>query len=308
LQETINKILDGVTLGTPVTSGRVAIVPLFRDGPSAPACKPLDDALRLGEVEITEAGAGSVPSLIVINKSETSVLIMQGDELLGGMQNRIVNISVIVGAKSVVNLPVSCVEAGRWHPTSRRFSAGEKVFPSLRHELREQVEKSHRITGHHASDQSHVWRRVEEKLARLQYNSPTQAMHEAYEARRADLSEAESALAYVEGASGLVCFVPGATPFAEMFDSPATCRKVWGRLVRSIAFEAMTTDESPEAKDSGSAARSLIEAAKPGRTEEASTPGAGQELRIEGEGVSGSALLLDGQLVHCALFAGAPLV
>ena len=308
MQETIAKILDGVTFGTPVTSGRVAIVPLFREGASVSACKPLDDALHLGEVEITEAGAGSVPSLVVINKSETYVLIMEGDELLGGMQNRIVNISVIIGAKSVVNLPVSCVEAGRWHPTSRRFRTGEKVFPSLRHELREQVEKSQRMTGRHASDQSHVWRRVEEKLAWLKHNSPTRAMHEAYEARRADLSEAESALAYVEGASGLVCLVPGATPFAEMFDSPATCRKVWGRLVRSIAFEAMTTDKSPVAKDPGSAARSLIEDAKPGRTEETPTPGAGQELRIEGEGVSGSALLLDGELVHCALFAGPPLV
>lgn len=308
MQETIKKILDGVTLGTPVTSGRVAIVPLFRDGPSVPACKPLDDALHLGEVEITEAGAGSVPSLIVINKSETYVLIMQGDELLGGMQNRIVNISVIVGAKSVVNLPVSCVEAGRWRPVSRGFKTGEKAFPSLRHELREQVERSHRMTGRHTSDQSHVWRRVEEKLAWLRRESPTRAMHEAYDARRADLSEAEDALGYVAGASGLVCLVPGATPFAEMFDGPATCRKVWGRLVRSIAFEAMTTDERQATADPESAARSLLEAARPAKAEETPTPGAGQELRIEGEGVNGSALLLDGAMVHCALFADGSLV
>ena len=308
MQETIKAVLDGVTIGTPVVSGRLAIVPLFRDGASIPTCKPLDDALRLGEVEITEAGAGSVPSLIVINKSETAVLIMQGDELLGGMQNRIVNISVIIGAKSVVNLPVSCVEAGRWHPISRRFRSGEKVFPSLSHELRQQVDMSRRMTGRHASDQSHVWRRVEEKLAKLQYNSPTRAMHEAYEARRADLSEVESALAYVEGASGLVCVAPGAPPFAEMFDSPATCRKTWRSLVRSIAFEAITTDDTQDVEDPAQVARTLLGSAKPERAEEASTPGLGQELRIEGEGVNGSALLLDGQLVHCALFADPSLV
>ena len=112
MQETIKTVLDGITIGTPVTSGPLAIVPLFRDGPSAPACKPLDDALRLGEVEITEAGAGSVPTLIVINKSETSVLIMQGDELLGGMQNRIVN-NIRDRRRKVGGQPPRLVRRGR---------------------------------------------------------------------------------------------------------------------------------------------------------------------------------------------------
>lgn len=107
MQQTIAKILDGITLGAAVTNGRTAIVPMFREEDSGAACRPLDDVLNTGEVEIVEAGEGSLPTLIVTNKSETAVLIMQGDEFIGGMQNRIVNISVILGGKSVVKLPVS---------------------------------------------------------------------------------------------------------------------------------------------------------------------------------------------------------
>lgn len=300
-------VLDGVTLGSPVTSGRIAIIPILGDGEAAPICKPLDEAVQSGQVEITEAGEGSVPTLVVTNKSESAVIIMQGDELIGGMQNRIVNISVIVAGKSAVNLPVSCVEAHRWSRTSRRFGAGEKAFPSLRHVLRDQVDRSRRAFGRHASDQSDVWRRVDEKLAWLRHESPTRAMHEAYQARRASLAEAEDTLAYVEGARGLVCLAPGTEPFAEIFDSPATCRKVWGRLVRSLAFEAMTSEDG-DPEDPGEAARRLLDRSRLARTTEAATPGAGQELRIEGDGVNGSGLILDGKMVHCALFAAATLV
>ena len=63
---------------------------------------------------------GSVPTLLVTNHLEMPVLILEGDLLIGGKQNRLSNSSVLIPKKTKMPLPVSCVEHGRWHHKSPR--------------------------------------------------------------------------------------------------------------------------------------------------------------------------------------------
>ena len=84
----------------------------------------LDEALASGLVEITEVSEqGSVPELKFINRGPKPVLIVDGEELLGAKQNRIVNLTILVAANSELTIPVSCVEAGRWRSRSRAFTS-----------------------------------------------------------------------------------------------------------------------------------------------------------------------------------------
>ena len=62
--------------------------------------------------EINESG--SVPELRITNNLDERVLLIDGQELIGAKQNRILNTDVLVSAKKSLNLPVSCVEQGRW--------------------------------------------------------------------------------------------------------------------------------------------------------------------------------------------------
>ena len=72
---------------------------------------PLDRKL----VEVTEVdAAGSVPELLVINRSKRAVLIIDGEEVVGAKQNRVVNTSLLLPAESTTKIPMSCTEAGRW--------------------------------------------------------------------------------------------------------------------------------------------------------------------------------------------------
>ena len=65
--------------------------------------------------EITEVSdGGSVPELAFENASAGKILLVDGDELVGARQNRVVNISILVGGGQRVVIPVSCVEHGRW--------------------------------------------------------------------------------------------------------------------------------------------------------------------------------------------------
>ena len=93
----------------------------------------LDEALA-GGLEISEVDeAGDVGELAVRNPLPRGVLLYDGEELVGAKQNRILNVSVLLGAGSTARIPVSCVERGRWSWRDRRFrSAGHVASPELR--------------------------------------------------------------------------------------------------------------------------------------------------------------------------------
>ena len=84
----------------------------------------LDNALATGALCVTEVTeGGSVPELKVNNKSDQKILLVDGEELVGAKQNRVLNITILIAPKSETNIPVSCVEQGRWSYRAARMAA-----------------------------------------------------------------------------------------------------------------------------------------------------------------------------------------
>jgi hypothetical protein len=54
-----------------------------------------------------------VPDLAVESKGNVRLLFIEGEELVGAKQNRILNTSVLIAAHTKPKIPVSCVEQGR---------------------------------------------------------------------------------------------------------------------------------------------------------------------------------------------------
>src|SRR6516225_4474013 len=134
-----------------------------------------EDALAKGLMTVEEVNeAGSVPNLLVDNQAESPVLFLEGEELKGAKQNRVLNTSVLVAARSKTTIPVSCVEQGRWHYRTRQFgSGGSHSSSKLRRILKKTVSDSTlRGTGHH-SDQSQVWQEVSRQMDSLGTSSGT---------------------------------------------------------------------------------------------------------------------------------------
>ena len=122
----------------------------------------LDEALASGVDEITEVSEqGSVPDLKFINRGPQPVLILDGEELLGAKQNRIVNLTILVAANSELTIPVSCVEAGRWRSRSRAFTSAPRTQfasgPRQADGAGDRLDDQRR--GDRVSDQSEVWAR-----------------------------------------------------------------------------------------------------------------------------------------------------
>ena len=88
-------------------------------------------------------GGGRVPEVQVTNIGDRPVLFIDGDELIGAKQNRVVNLTILVPAFTTLKIPVSCVEAGRWKARSDTFAAARHMeFAAARASRMDQVSSS----------------------------------------------------------------------------------------------------------------------------------------------------------------------
>ena len=111
----ISRFIENISIGEAVSHDGLAVFPLLGKAPFAKDYLTLDEALAANTAVITEVSeSGSVPQLLFRNKGEQAVFLLDGEELVGAKQNRILNITILAPAMKDTVIPVSCVEAGRW--------------------------------------------------------------------------------------------------------------------------------------------------------------------------------------------------
>lgn len=193
------------------------------------------------------------------------------------------NTSLLVPAAGDFELPVSCVEHGRWRESGRDFGAGEAAYPRLRGQKAEQVNASYAARGVPVADQGAVCAEVADRHRRVGARSDTGAMKGAYAEREPDLLRAQEHFRCpADGPVGVIALVGGRAACADIFDRAETLRAFWPRLVRSYALEAIGARSAPPSLDS--ARRLLHRPLKAGR-DAFPSPGLGQDVRISGNGV-----------------------
>jgi hypothetical protein len=239
--QTVIDTIQSISFGPEATFQNLTIMPILGEGERRPDYLTLDEALADGSVEVTEVSeAGHVPELKVVVKGAMPVLLIDGEELVGAKQNRVLNLTILAPANRATVIPVSCVESGRWRHMSRAFASAPRAhFAEGRAAKMRQVTASLLSDGHRRSDQGAVWRLIDEKSARLQAPSDTSAMSAVFEKFDAPLEEFVRAFEPVAGQIGAVFFVNGEPAGLELFDAPATWRKLAPKLIRSYAVDAL---------------------------------------------------------------------
>jgi hypothetical protein len=294
-----------ISVGTADQYAGIAVFPLFQVPIDAVDYQLSDEAIRQGTVVVEEVSdAGSVSQLTVENNGDTRVLFLEGEHLIGAKQNRILNTSVLVAAKSKIVVPVSCVEQGRWRYASHQFhSSMMHSTPTLRHALKATIVASLRTQQGHRSDQHMVWAEVARQQRVLGVHSATHAMSDTLASHLGQIGEFQEKLRYVDGASGVVVALNGKVIALDLFDQPAICRKVWMRLISGLALNALEsqpTAEPAKVEDVERLLRFLENAA----WQQVPAVGEGKEVRAETEtGQYASKLTLQGRLVHASIVA-----
>jgi hypothetical protein len=292
-----------VRVGEPVRHQALSVFPLF-DGSQVPVEYLLsDEGIGSGCVTVEEVSeAGSVPDLLVENKGDVRVLFIEGEELVGAKQNRILNTSVLIAAKSKTKIPVSCVEAGRWRFRSRQFGSSGSHSPSkLRHLLKMSVSHSLAAKRGHSSDQGKVWEEVARQQKSLGAFSGTSAMADTFETHKERVSQFREKLRYIEGAAGMAVAIGKKIVAVDLFDKPATCRKVWDRLMSGYVLDALEAQAEEGHADAADVER-LVQSTNALDWQKADPVGEGEEYRAQqGEEVHASALTLQNSPVHLSV-------
>ncbi len=194
---------------------------------------------------------GSVPTLLVTNHLEKPVLILEGDLLIGGKQNRLSNSSVLIPKKTKMPLPVSCVEHGRWHHKSPR--------PESTHPEATQTESTHpeafapsldciaapvhrelkraKLSQQPVSVQMKVWDSIENVQQARAYCSETSDHEELLQISRSELEDFLESTHCPDDAVGVAVVVGEDSYALDLFDQAATCRHYWKMKIHSSLMQ-----------------------------------------------------------------------
>lgn len=292
--------LPDVRVGDPIRYEALSVFPLFSSPAGNVDYLLSNEAIQAGWVTVEEVSeGGSVPNLLVTNQADSRVLFLEGEELRGAKQNRVLNTSVLIPAHSKTSIPVSCVEQGRWHYRTKQFvSGGSHSSSKLRRILKKTSSDALRQGRGHTSDQMEVWKEVGRQMGSLRAESATGAMADTYEAYTHRLTEFRDRIKYVEGATGLAVAVGTKLVALDLFDKPSTCAKVWDRMLSGVVLDALEGAEAGQAAEPADV-ETLLARLRETAWEPAPAVGEGTEFRTDaGSDTHASALVFADSTLH----------
>jgi hypothetical protein len=302
-------LMANISVGSPARHQALSVYPLtYTDSCAAPGYLVLDEALATGRFRITEVSeSGSVPRLLATNDYSAPVFLLDGEELVGAKQNRVLNLSIMLAPRSRTEIPVSCVEAGRWQTESQTFRSAQRVqFARGRAQKIDQVSRSLFLNCEALSDQAAVWDAISTKSARMRVASPTGAMAALFESRRDDLRDYLDAIPTTDGQLGAAYAIGDSLVGIEAFDSDMTFKKLASKLLGSYALDAMELKHFGEPLDGG-AIRAFVQSVCLAARQPAATVGIGATVRLAANDLVGAALEVAGGCVHLAAFRRQPM-
>jgi hypothetical protein len=320
----VREAIEGVRPLVTMSREGLVITALEWGVAGAPAYETAAAAVQAGDLELREQGSGTVPAIEAATKT-MPVVIFAGDTVVGGKQNRIINITVWLPAATVTQIPVSCLEHGRWNQ-GYRFETSRKVDYALRAQMSAQLADvaawesgatadapaSPRRRSYSA-DQGRVWSEIAAKEARFGARSQTAALHDLYAREAVDVAALARAFPCPAGVAGVAVGIGGQLVAVELFDAASTLAEQWPRLVEGAASAyadhrravaaGIAPRETHRHPDEGALARMLGRAvAATAQAIVGPSVGEGFDVRLAGRKIRGGALVVGDRPVHLELF------
>jgi hypothetical protein len=290
-----------------VTKGNLSIFPVV-GGPdySTGQLITLDEGLHNGAVVVTEAGSlrglvrpgtplprhvdGEVNRLVLINNSDHPLLLLAGEVVTGGKQDRVIGVDRIVPPKSgPIDLSVFCVEPGRWVASSEHFG-------SMKSQM---AQPSVRMPAMAEHDQGSVWNHVAAAAGGMAVAAPAAApaIHDTSSyAKVMQNPEVEKKVASVAadydgllrelrkvGAKGVVVAINGRITWADVFASTDLLEKYWQKLIHSYAADSLIAAGAGGQADQKSA-QLFLDQLQGNREVTETEPGLFRRSEINGDG------------------------
>ncbi len=282
----------------------MSIFPLFTPFNDGPEYITLREALEKNLLTITEVNQrGSVPELKVQNRATIPVLLLDGEELEGAKQNRVLNTTILLKEASETIIPVSCTEQGRWAYVSRNFRpSGRLMNRDVRMRKVASVTRSLKENLTYDSDQGEVWDGIAFFSQAANVFSSTGAMKDVFDSRENDLRGYIEAFPYVAGQKGILVLVNKKVVGFDILSRSQAYERLHQKIVESYAIDASICPSKVTDIPSTNPSKSFLETAATCQENVFPSPGYGQDHRFEGQGMVGSSLVYQEKVIHMAFF------
>ena len=302
LETSIRRSLSSIEVDEPLVEGELQVYGLFWRNGGGPDYRTLDEAMALKKLEVKEASeAGSVPRIRVINHLDEPVFLMAGEHLVGAKQNRVLNASILLDARADLELPVSCVERGRWSYRGHGFeSKHSSSHYGLRAMMAKKVHGSYRERGTPDSDQRQVWAEVAHMLERHKTESPSHALDALYEKMAPELDRAAERLQPREEWCGAAFCFGDRIVGLDLFDRPATLQKQWAKLTRAYALDVL--EQKGESSVPRNRIADWVRGSASALIDLFPSTGLGVDCRLESNQHFGAMLIVEGHPIHLEMF------
>jgi hypothetical protein len=293
-------VLDQAAVGRPITREGVSLFPVYIHQGRVQVGLADPSTLRVSELPDAE-----VPILVATNDAPIPVLLPAGWIVEGGRQNRVVNVPVLVPENSTIEIPVSCVEQGRWNG-ARNFGYGRSVAPRrVRRENARSVAEGIRDFGMKRADQSQIWDTVADHLNDLGVNDRAHNLLAAEEAllNTGRLLAIDEIIAGgpLSGQNGVAVSHGSRVVALDVFASEELLAQAWESLIRGYFAEVVHSTGRPSATR---VLRFLKQFSKADAVQVAGT-GAGTEFHVTHPKVTGQVLTSGDALIYGSCFAEA---
>ncbi|WP_205873511.1 ARPP-1 family domain-containing protein [Mycobacterium camsae] len=273
--------MENVHVGRGTARGALGVFPVWGEVDIA-----RDYSTALSDARVIEKAQPDVATLMVANAADRPLLLLEGQVLESGWQNRMIARSLIVAPNDETAVGVVCVEAGRWNGLRQHADSHRRAATRVQAGLRAGGDR-----------QSEVWKRVSEYDARYGRNDTSSFVEHANRAAER-VSPLVEGLRPFPGQIGVVIAVGGYPVSAELFGSPLTLAEQFSAIVAAAAMDAV---ERPGEVTPSRRVRRFIAGAANVHVHRTARAGAGSTVAGANDDASISLLRWRGRDVHTSV-------
>lgn len=286
-------VLPNMHVGRGIRYGNLTWFPVFTD--AAVTNRDYATSFTATDVKLAEHDQATVGSVKIQNDTAQKVVLFEGTLLEGGWQHRALTRTVLVDANGVTELPVVCVEQGRWGGQQAQYIGNRQAPAKVRSAMRG-MRKSGSKVNQQAADQGRVWDEVANYAAINSAHNGTASYVQMRQQLEAEMTKlASEPVPPLYGQRGVIVAIDGWPVALELFDHPDTLAERLQGILDGYQIDALAKPfrETPGQRARDFAMR-IEQVGLKTRVDE-------QHLRNEPDDIVASEALVDGdRMIHLA--------
>ena len=211
----------------------MTVVPILSDTNTPFDVLDLKEGLKMGLVKIEECDNSNIEQVKLKNNSVSPLILLDGEEIAGSLQNRIVAQTMIIPPKSEMEIPVNCSEKGR-NEYKSKFQYSDYIANS----------NTRRKKAYNKNNplQEVVWNSIDDLETDKNTFSKTKALRDSYEKNKYDIDSYLKHFKMENNQIGVICIVENKVGL-EIFNNHSLYEKYNEMLLRSYIIDSSNKEK-----------------------------------------------------------------